>query len=374
MKRIFWTAPLLVTTSLFAQPSGVTVSLEVTPPSVQTVNNEVILKATVSAPGVATQPLGGGGVGYDRDRLRFTFTLQRSWPCPKTITLGDVRATSGESTPLRTTHVATYPWSWNPINAGEYTFSVDVTYLGAARALSPQGVTLKPQRVGSATIAKYTVKPVAGWSGNVGTNFSPPSESTAPVSSLYLYVTLNNQPSGTWYRYQYWCTSGCQPGTAMKNNQPTSTSFQLAIPNPGSYRFDIGVDRVYQSNCLWDATIVTHSSPYYYVVKPLPPDPTTPFGWLHPITTQNTTEPVGTKIGSAEDTIAGNTVKAIVSDANVKVRSNNTACYQCHSTGYATKSTFCGVVPNFVNNQGTHAADTVLKNLFNNWKGRNCPD
>jgi hypothetical protein len=231
MKRIFWIVPLLVTTSLFAQSRGVSVTLEATPASVQTVNSETVLKATVS-----TSALPAGALRYNRDRLRFTFTLQRNWPCPKTITLGDVRATSGD----KTTHVATYPWSWNPINAGEYTFSVDVTHLGLSRPGQPQLL----ERLGSATIAKYTAKPAAGWAGNVGTNFSPSSPAAAPVSQLYLNVSLTGQPGGTWYRYQYWCTSGCQPGTAMKNNQPTSTSFQLAIPNPGSYRFDIGVDRV----------------------------------------------------------------------------------------------------------------------------------
>jgi hypothetical protein len=84
---------------------------------------------------------------------------------------------------------------------------------------------------------------------------------------------------------------------------------------------------------------------------------------------------VGTKIGSAEDTIAGNNIKAIATDANVKVRAANNACAGCHGTSFATKSTFCSTsVPSFVANQGTHVGDTILKNLFNNWKGRNCPD
>jgi hypothetical protein len=44
----------------------------------------------------------------------------------------------------------------------------------------------------------------------------------------------------------------------------------MAIPNPGQYTFSIGVDKVRQSDCVWEQSIVTHSDPYYYTVNRAP--------------------------------------------------------------------------------------------------------
>ncbi len=116
-----------------------------------------------------------------------------------------------------------------------------------------------------------------------------------------------------------------------------------------------------------------------YVVTGGTTDP--PYGWTHQVTSGNTNLAVTTKLGNAQDTIAGHTLLQIVTNANVKVRADNKACQECHSpTGImpawnaATidKASFCN---NHVASFNASASKPqILKDLFNNWKGRNCPD
>lgn len=161
--------------------------------------------------------------------------------------------------------VATKTVTWNPAKAGIYQISVKAVYAEPSR-LDPLVRLNRP--TATASLPNYKVLPAAGFSPNVLTNFSPPSPSPAPVS-LNLQVSIGpNPPEGRWYRYQYWCVSGCQPGTAVKDNQGNSVSFQMNIPtaNP-QIRFDIGVDKVRQSDCTWEQSIVTHANPYYYTAQ-----------------------------------------------------------------------------------------------------------
>jgi hypothetical protein len=96
-----------------------------------------------------------------------------------------------------------------------------------------------------------------------------------------------------------------------------------------------------------------------------------PFGWLNPITPQNTTQPVSAPVGSANCSIAGYALKDILNDPQVRVRATNISCINCHSFwGWQQKSTFCSAVPVYAHTP----TDPTLYNLLQDWKGRNCPD
>ncbi len=78
-----------------------------------------------------------------------------------------------------------------------------------------------------------------------------------------------------------------------------------------------------------------------------PADPNIPFGWLNPITPQNSwpaavratasrssagrTETVSTPVKLANCAIAGYTINDIVNNRHVRVRSINVSCVNCHS-------------------------------------------
>ena len=123
---------------------------------------------------------------------------------------------------------------------------------------------------------------------------------------------------------------------------------------------------------------ITYQLRWYPYLDASPP-PVTAFGWTNLITTANTTEPVGVKLGNAEDTIGGNNIRDIVANAQVKVRPDNLACQACHIAGGSrpawdarsqTKAQFCGRVSAF----NGASKPQILKNLLNNWGSRGCPD
>jgi hypothetical protein len=181
------------------------------------------------------------------EHVRYTVTAQRTWPCPDTITIAS--------------NVSTKTVTWNPQKAGIYDISVR-----AARGSESKGLTL-PSATGS--LPNYVVRP-----GSVGesvvTDFNPPSlawmpqsaRPTAPVQ-LTMGVSMKNPPEGRWYRYSYRCY-GCQPESGAKDNQPASTSFQMTLPNPGQYAFSILVEKVRQSDCVWEQS---NGGQYNYTVR-----------------------------------------------------------------------------------------------------------
>ncbi len=273
MKRILWIVPLLlVASSLSAQPAGVSVSLTATPNATESVvGSAIALTATVTTPGPAVSL--PGAPSYDRNRLRYTFKAERTWPCAASTTLAEnVNAVGGTSTVTKATHVANYVWTPPAANAGEYTFSVDVTYSVPIRLAPTTEIGPRPQFMGTATL-NYKVKPAPGWGLNMKTDFSPPSPAVAPVS-LTLNLSLYYPPEFTWYRWTYIC-QGCSPGTQTKDHQPPYTSFQLQIPNPGSYIFAVGIDKVKQyqgqTTCTWEQSVMLpHTTPAYYYVNRAP--------------------------------------------------------------------------------------------------------
>ena len=272
MKRTLLGVSLLFAAStVLAQ---VTVTLTASPANSVKVGAPVVLTATVRTPGKGIMfPGATAPAHYVRDRLRFTYNAQRSWPCADSAPsplAENLQATGGTLTPVAATHVSTFTWTPPAAKAGEYTFSVDVIYLNLGRGLDVTHATkLGKEKVGSATLS-YKVTPTSSINGNLLSSVSPPSPATAPVS-LSLSLSVSPPPEFKWYRYQYWCSGGCQPGTGVKDHQGTSTSFSMNLPNPGQYTFTIGADQIRQSDCLWEGSLVTHmSDPYYYIVNRAP--------------------------------------------------------------------------------------------------------
>lgn len=147
----------------------------------------------------------------------------------------------------------------------------------------------------------------------------------------------------------------------------------------------------------YDAATVVYADPSrrtFAAVRPVITGPLTPvgggaaggaptYGWETAVTTAtigNLGLAIGTKLGSAEDAIAGNTLRAIVTDPNVKVRADNNACQACHGNATiggwahaenATRESFCELVDDF---NDAPSKPQILKTLFNNWGERNCPN
>ncbi len=221
-------------------------------------------------------------------------------------------------------------------------------------------------------VNSITFTPAVGVSPQSGQAVAPPMTA---AQALTIGVTNPTQASMTSKFDIYFTSADVSKHYSKTTTEKSVTWTEPGLPDrAGTYTISVFV-RGYEANP--NITIAEGSKTISgYVVTPNPAvaDPTYPFGWIHYITVQNTTEPVSTPIGSASNVIAGHSVKDIVSDPNIRVRADNRACASCHSTSWSDKATFCSHVPNFVSNQGTHANDTILKNLFNNWKSRACPE
>jgi hypothetical protein len=274
MKRILLGVSLvLLTGTVYAQPAGVTVTLSASPANSVTVGSPVVLTATVRTPGVSLSP--GAPAPIRRDRLRYTFKAQKNWPCPSAATLAEnVSATSGSASPTAVTHVSTFVWTPAAAQAGEYTLSVDVTYISSLGTVGgPLVVTRIPER-GRSPRLNYKATPTKGWSLNVKSDFYPASPATAPVSGT-LNLSFYSPPEFRWYRWKIYCTTGCSPSPPSKDHQGLTTSFQFSIPKPGSYIFSADIDRVVQyqgqSDCTWEQTTsMPHLTPPYYYVNRAP--------------------------------------------------------------------------------------------------------
>lgn len=99
-----------------------------------------------------------------------------------------------------------------------------------------------------------------------------------------------------------------------------------------------------------------------------------PYGWFTAVTNQNSgTSAFSTKLGpSATHTIAGHTLEQIVRNPTIVVRGDGKACKTCHAWAESvSKEVFCGKVAAFNSN---NTKPQQLKDLFNWWKMRNCPD
>jgi hypothetical protein len=216
------------------------------------------------------------------------------------------------------------------------------------------------------------VKPVPASQVSLTVTPLSPSPSTGDIT-MNATVSVPGNPSGVTnkFTFSYAPSAGGQPVSQVLTASGASQSWILSPkPAPGTYTLLANVD----TRRTTDNTQLAQGSAQSanYVVA----GPTYPFGWLFPVTTQNTTLGVGTKYGSASNTIAGNNINDIANKGSIKVRADNTACAQCHG-GSFTQSGFCSSASLYLS-KGPHSTsgqsvDQILGNLFSDWKGRNCP-
>jgi hypothetical protein len=292
--------------------------------------------------------------------------------------------------------------SWTPLDPPQPADpGIYVMYVGVSQwRPGPQGVDVIVAE-GGGSIKNYQAMAPKAF-GNVplskvddqaiGKTPPPPPVGTPATSQVSLAVTplspgktgniamtatvgVPGNPSGVTNKFvfSYVPSAGGQSATQTLQTSAASQSWTLSPqPAPGTYI----LSSVVETRRTADNALLAQGSGQIanYVVTS---DPTSPYGWLFPVTTQNTTLAVGTKYGSATNTIAGNSIKDIVNNPGVRVRADNTACAQCHG-GSFSKDGFCSSTSLFLS-KGPHAtsgqpADQTLGSLFTNWKGRNCPN
>jgi hypothetical protein len=273
MKHISWIISLLfIAGNVFGQTAGVSVTLTASsagstfPQSY--VGSPVTLTATVRTPGTAVQPVGGGGTSYERDRLRFTFKAVRGWPCAQITTLAANQpatdGSSGSASLITESHIATFTWVPQAVQSGEYTLSVDVTYVSQTRLAA--STTLRPETVGSATKA-YTVKPPPGFPGNATLTASPASGSavTFPVNvTLSASASIPSDLVASKWRFTFEC-QGCTPHKSdpIETGANPYASWTTSVSTPGAHNLFVTVDKVRLSDCYWQYSHLVYNYNYF---------------------------------------------------------------------------------------------------------------
>ena len=237
-------------------------------------------------------------------------------------------------------------------------------------------LTLGGQTLHAATLT-LSSSPASGWlatDGKIRFTESLQGEFQDATTVKQFKVTIKNSAGTPLYSLPASTDSGavCNTTTAVciyYTNGTTYTGIKTGL-TPGTYKIE-GTVRVYgkksdgsidEGNLKGTAT----ANVDYIVPKP--------YGWLTTITRQNAPGiAVSTKLSGAEDAIEGNTIKQIVSDATVKVRSDNNACQACHTWAPTiSKTDFCNSKVSSFNANTTKPQ--VLKSLFNTWKSGGCVD
>ncbi len=232
----------------------------------------------------------------------------------------------------------------------------------------------------------------------------PPSQSVP--GRISLKATVPAMPSGTFNRFlfSYAPAFGSQshPGPFQSGQATIETSGSTAVwmlqpqPLPNLYVMQVDVQTFDQASmtliadgaAIFGANMPNGGYIVLYLPGPCPApatlvDPNIPFGWLNPITPQNSWREVAiasrqpgavsvsTPVKLANCAIAGYAINDIVNNPQVRVRSINVSCVNCHSAwGWQQKSIFCRQVPPFYHLQ----TDPLLYYLLQNWKNRGCPD
>jgi hypothetical protein len=304
----------------------------------------------------------------------------------------------GSVVALGSVRTSQYSASWTPLDPpqpadpGLYTVSVTVR----AYQTSPQGDVLVAE--GMKEINYYEAKaathfgnvnvlkgdptvvkpPPAGPSGTPPVSLTVTPSSPGKMGNIAMTATLSvpGDPSAVTNKFTFsYISLGYvgQSASYILQTNGGSLSWTLSPqPPPGRYNLVVATEtRRFADNALLAQASGQIAN---YVVTA---EPTLPYGWLFPVTTQNTTLAVGAKYGSATNTIAGNSISEIVNNPGVRVRADNTACAQCHS-GPPSKDYQCILAYNYVRFGGPHStgqpADQTLGSIFADWKGRNCPN
>ncbi len=276
-------------------------------------------------------------------------------------------------------------WIWTPTEAGDYILTANVVVEVPAGSPTHEPATIP---CGTASTS-YHVSPTTTSMVTISPN--PPSQSLPGFISLHATVSVPGMLSGTFNKFQFsYAPRCCQPGSGQSGQATIKTKNSYADwilrpqPGPNLYVLQVIVDSYDQASMTLIAEgkkIFGANMPNggYIVLYPpgpcpapaTPADPTIPFGWLNPITPQNTTQPVSTPVGLANCAIAGYAINDIVNNPQVRVRAINVSCVNCHSAwGWQQKSSFCNVVQAFYHT----STDPTLSNLLQNWKNGGCPD
>ncbi|VEN74363.1 conserved hypothetical protein [Candidatus Desulfarcum epimagneticum] len=101
-------------------------------------------------------------------------------------------------------------------------------------------------------------------------------------------------------------------------------------------------------------------------------------GWQTPVTTKNwhlSSEEL--RLPGAPYSLEGLTFEQIVTDPAIQVRGDETSCGDCHDwASNISKIDYCGRIADFLttDQDGEGEKPAILKNLFKDWKERDCPD
>ena len=107
------------------------------------------------------------------------------------------------------------------------------------------------------------------------------------------------------------------------------------------------------------------------------------YGWSHAISADNFDPAADGKLGGASSSLAGHTLREIVTDPNVRVRGDDRACATCHAWAQEIdRATFCARVPRIVEQPTSkgdgedpaNAKPAVVKDLLQRWYDEGCPE
>lgn len=209
-------------------------------------------------------------------------------------------------------------------------------------------------------------------------NSNPPAVATTSGVAVTINATPGGSHETTYYNHKVISPPDSETVVQQRENNPNKT--WTWIPTAvGTYKLKGQVWRIVGGVQAENRTVDIQK---YDIIRT-----SGPYGWYTPVSSGNSTLPVTTRLtkGSttAEDTIAGHTVRWIVTQSNTKVRGDNKACTTCHAWAAGIdKQGFCDKVMNFDSQptatgqatDETRAKPQILKDLFNDWKSRNCPD
>ena len=101
-------------------------------------------------------------------------------------------------------------------------------------------------------------------------------------------------------------------------------------------------------------------------------------GWKTPITKENwPVDPAKLHLEGAPHGLIGLTLEQIVTDPNIQIRPDAASCMDCHDWAEEmTAESFCRRIDDFIttDQDGEGPKPKVLKDIFIDWKNRNCPD
>lgn len=276
--------------------------------------------------------------------------------------------------------------TWTPPKGGDYNFNVVVRRGSAEGGAAVNNFHVRPKFASTAKV--FANPPVMALPGafSISATVLPPS---VLPHLFYGAVIMNRFWFGYVQQFVPYALVWQTPISTVSNTALWNPNPQLA---PGLYGIEAYVQTFLNDVLIAEGFGTTGSFPadfyrgYYVVLLPPGPcptptptaDPTLPFGWLTPITTQNSSgQPVATPQGLAACAIAGYSINDIANNPQLRVRTINVSCSNCHiglMTGSVGRDWFCNVLPAGFPHTQPPDNEATLYNLFADWKTQGCPD